>query len=216
MITLASARKLIFSFLFRQKIWVQTWLCNLCRSRECKLGRDNGDGTRSSGEQTRWGRQWKTQFELDWQRREKMRKIFGRRTILVCWRGRDREEKENWQLKTQFVQWRCCCSCGENMWNLKSQQKLFKCEQFWRRANITQLKSVLEIYLKFDEKCGGWNESLVPGCGPFICTEREHVAKIMICGIMMRRRMVLMIVVNCLLLREQAGYKSQLRNLSTI
>ena len=114
--------KWYFHFFFCQKVWVQTWLCNLCRSGKCKLGRDNGDGTRSSGEQTRWGRQWKTQFELDWQRRGKMRKIFGRRTILVCWRGRDREEKENWQLKTQFVQWRCCCSCGENMWNLKSQK----------------------------------------------------------------------------------------------
>ena len=66
---------------------------------------------------------------------------------------------------------------------LNLNKSFFQCEQFWRRANICQLKSVLEIYLKFDEKCGGWNESLVPGCGPFICTEREHVAKIMICVI---------------------------------
>ena len=39
----------------------------------------------------------------------------------------------------------------------------------------------------------------------------ELCAKIMTCGIMMRRRMVLMIVVNCLLLRGKADYKSQLR-----
>ena len=44
--------------------------------------------------------------------------------------GKRQGRKRNWQLKTQFVQWRCCCSCGENMWNLKSQKSFLNVSNF--------------------------------------------------------------------------------------